>query len=119
MIGVAQKSLELTELLVSRKLGAEFDVLRARAELSETKAQKADFMAAIRTSAGRIGVLTGQQPAAVIDKLVNSSGKLPEIKSIPIGLPSELVARRPDIQAAERRLASAIQRDAGSLETHH
>ena len=105
--GIAQKSLELTELLVSRNLGAEFDVLRARAELSETKAQKTDLMAAIRTTAGRIAVLTGQQPATVIDKLATSSGKLPNLKTIPIGLPSELVARRPDVRAAERRLASA------------
>jgi len=105
--GIANKSLELTKLLVSRNLGAEFDVLRARAELSDTKAQKTDVMAAMRITAGRIAVLTGQQPAKVVDELVRSSEKLPKLKAIPIGVPSDLVARRPDVRAAERRLAAA------------
>ena len=105
---IAKKSLELTELLVSQNLGAEFNVVRARAELSETTAQKTDIQAALRATAARIAVLTGDAPSSMIDELVSSKGSLPEPQLIPIGLPSQLVARRPDIRAAERRYASAF-----------
>jgi len=104
---IARKSLELTQLLVSQNLGAEFNVVRARAELSDTIAQKADLKIAIRATAARIAVLTGQHPAALMDSLIASSSELPDPRLIPIGVPSDLIARRPDVRAAERRYAQA------------
>ncbi len=54
----------------------------------------------------QLEILLGRYPAGELAK--NSAPRLPEISTaIPAGLPSELVARRPDLRAAERRLQSA------------
>jgi NodT family efflux transporter outer membrane factor (OMF) lipoprotein len=51
-----------------------------------------------------IAVLTGQPPAA-LNILVSASELTPP--TVPVGLPSQLLERRPDIAAAERRVATA------------
>ncbi|MBC6402515.1 MAG: efflux transporter outer membrane subunit [Hyphomonadaceae bacterium] len=105
---IARKSLELTRLLESQNLGSEFDIVRARAELSETSAQKTDLIAAIRSTSAQIAVLAGERPAAMMSDLIETKGALPDPQRIPVGIASDLVKRRPDVRAAERRYASAI-----------
>lgn len=79
---------------------AQTDVAAARATL---EARRSDRDQAIR----QLEILLGRYPAATL----TSSASLPSVAAMPpTGLPSELLLRRPDILAAERRLAAAGSR---------
>ncbi|NWF38694.1 efflux transporter outer membrane subunit [Mariprofundus sp. NF] len=86
---------------------SELDLLRARGERESMQANipnlKADMMARIY----RISVLTGQAPEFYVAKLSEQKA-LPLIRdSVPVGLRSEVLKRRPDVYQAERELAAA------------
>lgn len=104
---VARRTLELTELLEGQALASEFDTVRARAALQETIAAQADLQAGQRSAAARIAVLVGAPPAELMTPLLEPSDRQLETGRIPVGLPADLIARRPDVRAAERRLAAA------------
>lgn len=107
-------NLEASLAIVSARLdagrGTLFDQVRARAQLATTRAALPDIDAAIRTTLHRIAVLTGAPPATLIDTL-GTPAPLPEsLPMIPTGSPGEALRRRPDIRAAEHRLAAATAR---------
>ena len=112
---IARQSLELTELLETRGLGSEFDRVRARADLQETIAIQADLEAAQRSSAAALAVLVGKQPADLMTTLLAPAPTPTHAKVIPVGLPSDLIRRRPDVRAAERRLAAATEDVGGEI----
>lgn len=105
-----QSTYELTVSLLNGGRGTELDTARARAQLESTRAMIPILRASIRRTIYRLGVLTGQGPQALMAEL-EPAQVLPVLPAtVPIGDPAELVRRRPDIQAAERRLASATAR---------
>ncbi len=106
-IELASRSVELTQLLVDQDLSPEFDIIRARADVTELMARQNQLLAGQRAAAARIAFLTGRQPADVLPRLLAENVALVPSARVPIGLPSELILRRPDIRAAERRLAAA------------
>ncbi|MEQ8406960.1 MAG: efflux transporter outer membrane subunit [Gammaproteobacteria bacterium] len=106
-VEIAEQSLHLTELLRGQELVAESTLLQARAEVNQRKAALASLEAAVRAPAVRLAVLTAKPPAQVLDSLLEPAADILVAPSIPVGLPSDLLRRRPDVRAAERRLAVA------------
>jgi multidrug efflux system outer membrane protein len=101
-----QQSRDLTEQLRAAGLGSQLDVLRADARLAATDATLPQLQAEAARAQNRIASLLGQRPDQLSVDL--SPKSLPVIsKALPIGDPSALLERRPDIQAAERQLAAA------------
>lgn len=101
-----QDSRAITEQLRDAGVGTELDVLRADARLAATEASLPQLQAQQVRAQNRIATLLGQRPEQLQIDL--SPKPLPVIaKALPIGNPSELLRRRPDIQAAERQLAAA------------
>ncbi|UVE19731.1 TolC family protein [Pseudomonas sp. LS44] len=101
-----QDSRNLTERLREAGVGNELDVLRADARLAATEASLPQLQAQEVRARNRIATLLGQRPEQLQVDL--SPRELPAIsKALPIGDPSELLRRRPDIRSAERRLAAA------------
>ena len=101
-----QDSRSITEQLRDAGVGNELDVLRADARLAATEASLPQLQAQQVRAQNRIATLLGQRPEQLQIDL--SPKPLPVIaKALPIGNPSELLRRRPDIQAAERQLAAA------------
>lgn len=109
-ITLQQESLDIVDARVDAGRGTEFDRVRARAQLERVRAAAPAVHADIRAAMHRIAVLTGQPPAALIDTL-SPAANLPEERPvIAAGTPGDLLRRRPDIAAAERRLAAATAR---------
>ena len=82
------------------------DLEQQRTERSSAAAVIPALQAEAKAEIHALGVLTGQAPAALAGGLA-ASGALPPSPTVPPGLPSELLRRRPDIRMAERDLAAA------------
>jgi NodT family efflux transporter outer membrane factor (OMF) lipoprotein len=80
---------------------------RLRSQLATVQATVEPVLIDERIRIHALAVLLGRDPAAMIDEL-SVVGPLPDaLPIIPPGLPSDLLRRRPDIRAAERKLAAA------------
>jgi NodT family efflux transporter outer membrane factor (OMF) lipoprotein len=82
------------------------DLEQQRSELSTATSAIPALQAQARVEVHALGVLTGQPPGTLARQLA-VPGALPPSPSIPAGMPSDLLRRRPDIRAAERNLAAA------------
>ncbi|WP_162878291.1 efflux transporter outer membrane subunit [Trinickia diaoshuihuensis] len=109
-LSIQQDALALTRSQFDAGLASRLDVLRAQAQVSDTQAELPALTETARASIYRIGALLGRPPEDLLARL-DVSGAIPApCADVPIGLPSDLLQRRPDIRAAERRLAAANAR---------
>jgi NodT family efflux transporter outer membrane factor (OMF) lipoprotein len=99
-----QQALELIENRYAGGLSSDLEVQQARTQLETTRAQAIDVGVARAQYEHAVAVLIGKPPANFSLAALPLTTPPP---SIPAGLPSELLERRPDIAAAERRMASA------------
>jgi NodT family efflux transporter outer membrane factor (OMF) lipoprotein len=83
------------------------NAIRQRTQFAQAQAQVAPLEGQARTQMHALAVLVGEQPEALVDELAQARA-LPQVPpEIPPGLPIDLIRRRPDVRAAERRLAAA------------
>jgi NodT family efflux transporter outer membrane factor (OMF) lipoprotein len=103
-VAAYQKALELTRNRFEGGAAAGSEVAQAETQLESTKTQDADVAVRRAQFEHAIAVLTGKSPAdfGLAAQPLNS-----EPPVIPVGLPSQLLERRPDIASAERRVAEA------------
>ena len=99
-----QKSLELTQNRYASGVASRADVLQAETLLKSTQAQSIDLGVQRAQLEHAIAVLLGK-PASVFSLPAMPLNALPPV--IPVGVPSELLERRPDIAVAERNMAAA------------
>lgn len=99
-----EKALELTQNRFHGGVATILDVQQAQTQLESTRAQAVDVGVLRAQYEHAVAVLIGKPPADFTLPAMPLSVAPPPI---PVGLPSELLQRRPDIAAAERRVASA------------
>ena len=102
--------LSLTQDRFRAGLGSQLEVNQATALVANTESQVPVFETGFKASAYRLGVLLGQPPGAVVEELSTEAPIPASPPEVPVGLPSELMLRRPDIRQAERSLAAATAR---------
>jgi multidrug efflux system outer membrane protein len=106
-VQIQQNTLNVVEQRFKAGLVNEMVLQQAKAQLEVTHSVLPRLDTALQQAIHRIGILTGQEPKA-LEKQLMAGGGIPATKPmIPIGLPSELLARRPDVRRAERNLAAA------------
>jgi multidrug efflux system outer membrane protein len=101
-----RRTLQLTRQRLDAGRGTAFDTERAQAQLSITLASVPRFEAQVAAAQYRIGVLVGRPPAGVARELeqVVTTPSLPT--TVAVAAPDSLIRRRPDVAAAERRIAA-------------
>jgi NodT family efflux transporter outer membrane factor (OMF) lipoprotein len=99
-----QRSLDLTQNRYKAGVAARADVVQAETQLLNAQAQAIEIGVARAQLEHAIAILIGKPPAEFSLAAVETTPPLP---AIPAALPSELLERRPDIAAAERRVAAA------------
>lgn len=102
-----QSTLELMQNKYQAGLSSLMAVQRAQARVARTRASIPSLETGARQAIHRLSVLLAQAPGALMKKL-SVPKALPQVPArIPVGLPSTLVRRRPDIRRAERQLHAA------------
>lgn len=102
-----QDSLDLTRVRFEAGLASDLDVSRAEAQINTTAAQIPVIESALKQAAYSLDVLLGLAPGALWQELEKETA-IPQLPAeVLVGLPSDLLRRRPDIRFAERRLAAA------------
>lgn len=104
-VEIQQGSLDLAELRFKNGAASELDVQQARSLLSQTKSTIPPLRIGMRQANNRLCILLGAPPHDLIDGLEAKPIPTPP-PSIALGIPAELLRRRPDIRRAEREVAS-------------
>lgn len=104
-IGGFTRALEITQNRYTAGIAARTDVLQAQTQLANGKADQLGLERSRAQFEHAIAVLVGEVPANF--SLPALASWNPVVPQVPVGVPSTLLLRRPDIAAAERRVASA------------
>ena len=105
-----EEFLELTRERFQGGVATELDVTQAAALLANLQAAIPPLETEMRGAMYRLAVLLGQQPGELVAELSPTAKVPPAPPGIPIGLPSDLLRRRPDVRRAERQLAAESAR---------
>lgn len=105
-VSTQAESLRITELRFKNGVTTELDVQEATALLNNTKASVPPLETDLAKAKNALAVLLGIPPDQV-GKLVGRPGAIPRPPAkVGVGIPADLLRRRPDIRAAEMRAAS-------------
>ncbi len=109
-IQAQQRIVKLTSDRYRVGLTSDLDVQQAEALLATTKSQVPIFETGFRNATYRLDVLLGQPTGKALKDLSKVAPIPATPPRVPVGLPSDLLLRRPDVRRAERELASATAR---------
>jgi NodT family efflux transporter outer membrane factor (OMF) lipoprotein len=112
-VAAQEQTLRLTAERVRTGIAPEVEVSQARSRLANRRALRPALSSQERAANHRLCVLLGVAPGA-LDAELGKPAEIPRLASaaseIEVGLPSELLLRRPDLRAAERRVRAATAR---------
>jgi multidrug efflux system outer membrane protein len=109
-IEAERQTLQLTRGRYEAGLGSILAVTQSEVLLATTEAKVPPLEISVRQAIHRLAVLLGLQPEALLRELLKEGSIPPVPPEVPIGLPSELLRRRPDVRRAESELAAATAR---------
>ncbi len=105
-----QDTLALTQSLHKAGFNSVLDVSRAQTLVSQTSAHIVPLLTQLRQQQHAIATLLGQDPNALVTELDHAVALQPLPPTVSIGMPVDLLRRRPDIRRAERQVAAANAR---------
>jgi multidrug efflux system outer membrane protein len=109
-LNLQEQTLELTRQRVQGEIAFELDMAQARINVETTASEIPNLETGYRQSLNRLSVLLGAPPGAVDAMLTRPQPVPTPPAEIAIGIPADLLRRRPDIRAAESQLAAQTAR---------
>lgn len=106
-VSTARQSLTLTQQRAAGGVTTDLDVANASAQLRTTLAQIPSLEQQEAVLINALSLLLGQPPNGLREELATRKPVPPVPPRVPVGLPSELARRRPDIRQAEAQLHAA------------
>ncbi|WP_144153449.1 efflux transporter outer membrane subunit [Paraburkholderia sp. BCC1885] len=107
LIDQQREIVTLTQSQAKVGLASDVDVKSATAQLAQTQAQLPQFDQQIAQALNGLSYLLGEQPGSLEAELSAPAEVPPVPPAVPVGLPSTLARRRPDIRRAEASLHAA------------
>ena len=109
-LAAQMETYRLTQARYKAGLGDELAVQQARYNLEQTRSRIPTLNAGLESAKNRIAVLLGKYPGSVHEEL-KAHKPIPVTRSeIAVGIPADILRRRPDIRRAERNLAAQTAR---------
>ncbi|WP_028216559.1 efflux transporter outer membrane subunit [Paraburkholderia oxyphila] len=104
---IANDALKLTQVRAHEGVTTDLDVANASAQVENIDSLIPTLESHCETTINAIGLLLGEEPGALRQTL-GEAREVPVLPAqVPVGFPSELVQRRPDIRKAEAQLHAA------------
>ncbi len=105
-VAIQKRSLEIADVRFRNALTTELDVQQARSLLKDTQASIPRLRIGLRRAQNALSILLGQPPGAVQDLLKGGRGIPSAPAKVAVGIPAELLRRRPDVRQAELQAAA-------------
>lgn len=105
-----RESYDLTRLTAEHGTGTALDVAQAETSVRTAEANQAQYTRQVAQDWNALVLLLGQQPSSALQARLNAIKGLDtenNLPTLPAGVPSDLLQRRPDIMAAEHTLEAA------------
>lgn len=109
-IHTQQDTVEVTQARSKAGLATDLDVERAMAQLETTRSAVPTLQSGILAAIHRLSLLIGQNPGSLSAELTASAPVPVTPPEVPIGLPSDLLERRPDVRRSEGEIVAATAR---------
>jgi len=109
-VATAQQTFDLAQGRFQRGLTNELDVALAQRQLATAQSKVSPLTATITQAQRRVAILLGLPPDALYAELKNTVAIPDPPGQLAVGVPPELLRRRPDIRQAERQLAAETAR---------
>ena len=108
-VAAQRDSLQLQQLRLTAGDIGELDVRQLEAELAANEGQLPRIARARGESERALALLVGRSPRAVVEPAISRTpqAEMPAVPAVPADLPSDLLQHRPDVRAAQARLAAA------------
>lgn len=103
-----RETLNLTRVLRKSGMGTELDIVQAEGLVNSTQTRIPGLEIGVRRAGHRIGTLLGRPASDLLPDLQKYSSQPVAGEVAQAGIPADLIRNRPDIRAAERRLAAAV-----------
>lgn len=109
------ETVQLTEWRALAGLASSLDVEQARTNREQTRAVIPPFETGAAEAQHRIAILTGRAPGALAARLSTAAPVPGAPESVGLGIPAETLRQRPDVRAAERKLAAETARSGQAI----
>ncbi len=109
-LAAQQHTAEITRKRHEAGFVGALDVANAQAQAATTESQIPVLESSANAAIYNLSVLLGLEPGALSDELAAGKPILPTPPEVPVGLPSDLLRRRPDVRRAEVQIHAATAR---------